>query len=57
LFAQLEGIAGVSFAGCLDDECTPVMPKIAETLNKVRQSNALDGLEPGRRYFFRHPIP
>jgi hypothetical protein len=57
LFVLLEGLTGWPYAGCLDDDCTPVLPKISHTLNSLRQSGRLDRLEPGRRYFFGHLLP
>lgn len=57
LFSLLEGMTGWPYAGCLDDDCTPVLPKISHTLNSLRQSGRLDSLVPGRRYFFGHALP
>lgn len=57
LFVLLEGLTGWPYASCLDDDCVPVLPKIAHTLNALRQSGRLDRLEPGRRYFFGHLLP
>jgi len=56
LFVLLEGLTGWPYAGCLDDDCTPMLPKIAHTLNSLRQSGRLDRLVPGQRYFFGHPL-
>lgn len=57
LFSLLEGITGWPYAGCLDDDCVPVLPKISHTLNSLRQSGRLDRVVPGQRYFFGHPLP
>lgn len=57
LFSLLEGMTGASYVGCLDDDCEPVMPKISAVLNKLRQSGALEKLEPGHRFFFGHRLP
>lgn len=56
-FALLEGMTGWPFAGCLDDECMPVLPKISYTLNALQQSGRLARVEVGRRCFFGHPLP
>lgn len=56
-FALLEGMTGWPFAGCLDDECMPVLPKISYTLNALQQSGRLERHEPGRRRFFGHLLP
>jgi len=57
LFSILEGITGIQYAGCLDDECFPVFPNISKTLNNIQQDGMLTKFEPGRRYFFGHQIP
>jgi hypothetical protein len=57
LFSLLEGMTGWPYAGCLDDDCVPILPKISHTLNSLRQSGRLDPLVPGRRYFFGHALP
>ncbi|HYO68462.1 MAG TPA: hypothetical protein VEU33_20505 [Archangium sp.] len=57
LFSLLEGMTGISYVGCLDDDCEPVMPKIASVLNKLRQNGGLEKLEPGHRFFFGHRLP
>ncbi|MFO7563119.1 MAG: hypothetical protein R6X02_10790 [Enhygromyxa sp.] len=56
-FSLIEAMTGWPFAGCLDDECTPVPTQIAHTLNSLHQSKRLDALQPGRRYFFGHELP
>ncbi|PSM30557.1 hypothetical protein [Haliangium sp. UPWRP_2] len=57
LLSLIEAMTGVPYAGCLDDDCDPVLPAISHTLNSLRQSGLLAGLQPGRRYFFGHLIP
>lgn len=55
--AMLEGMTGISYAGCLDVDCMPVLPKISHFLNRLQQSGALDRLRPGLRYFFNRELP
>jgi len=56
LFSILEGITGMPFKGCLDDDCCPVFDKISYTLNQLHKSG-IEKYIPGQRYFFGHPIP
>lgn len=56
LFVLLEGLTGWPYAGCIDVHCAPVLPQIALTLGRLRESGLLDRLKPGRRYFFGHPL-
>lgn len=56
LFCLLEGMTGISYVGCLDDDCTPILPRIASTLNKLRMAPGLARTEPGSRYFFGHRL-
>jgi len=56
LFSILEGITGMPFKGCLDDDCCPVFEKISYTLNQLQKSG-IEKYEPGQRYFFGHLIP
>ncbi len=55
-FAILEGLTGVPYAGCLDEDCTPIVPKILRTLTNLRLSGELDRFEVGKRYFWGHAI-
>jgi hypothetical protein len=57
LFDLVEGHTGFSRVGCVDQECSPVLPKISSVLNKLTQSGILATLAPGHRYFFGHPVP
>lgn len=54
-FSLLEGLAGYPYAGCLDEACRPVLPKVASVVNHIQQDGKLAQLKPGRRYFFGHP--
>jgi hypothetical protein len=57
LFDLVEAQTGISRVGCVDQECSPVLPRISSVLNKLTQSGILTKLAPGRRYFFGHPVP
>jgi hypothetical protein len=57
LFSMLEGVTGVQYAGCIDDDCSPVLRNISQTLNNIEQDGILKNFEPGVRYFFGHRIP
>lgn len=52
----LEAMTGFPYAGCLDQQCTPVLPKISHLLNTLHQRGGLRKLVPGARYFFGHAI-
>jgi hypothetical protein len=57
LFSLLEGMTGVTYASCLDDDCNPILPRISHVLNRIQQSGVARKFEAGRRYFFGHRIP
>lgn len=56
-FSIIEAMTGWGFAGCLDEECSPVMPKVTHYLNSLHQAKILNRYRPGIRYFFGHEIP
>jgi hypothetical protein len=57
LFCLLEGLTGLSYAGCLDDDCVPMLARIASFQNHARQNGQFKEQIPGRRYFFGHALP
>jgi hypothetical protein len=56
LLDTLEGMLGVTTAGCMDDEVEPVLPRIMEVLAMMRRDPKLLKLRSGERSFFCHPV-
>jgi hypothetical protein len=56
LLDTLEGMLGISTAGCMDDEVEPVLPRIMEVLAVMRRDPKLLKLRSGERSFFCHPV-
>lgn len=56
-FLLLEAMTGVPYAGCLNEDCDPIMPTVSLVLNKLVQSGEMKDLRPGHRYFFGRKLP